>query len=152
MTLDLAGAHEAAYRRLIEAVGGGRDDEVDELLAAEFEDHNPTPGQPPGPAGFKEWMRAVRAAFPDLTATVQDVVAGSDRVAGRVRYRGTHGGTFLGLAATGCEVDFEAFHFARFRNEKIVEWWGTADLLGALHQIGAGISWPDGPGQPAVRV
>lgn len=152
MTLDPAGAYEAAYRRLMEAVSGGRDDEVDELLAAEFVDHNPTPGQPPGPTGFKEWMHAARAAFPDLTAMVQDVVAGSDRVAGRVRYRGTHGGTFLGLAATGREVDFEAFHFARFRNGKIVEWWGTADLLGALHQIGAGVSWPDDPGQPAVRV
>jgi predicted ester cyclase len=141
MTPDHA-AHEATYHRLMDAVGAGRDEEADELLAAEFVDHNPMPGQSSGPAGFKEWMRAARAAFPDLTATVQDVVAGSDLLAARVHYRGTHGGTFLGLAATGRRVDFEAFHFARFRDGRIVEWWGTADLLGALLQIGAVVSAP----------
>src|SRR5215218_2489822 len=92
MTLDHAGAHEATYRRLMAALTAGRDEEADELLAAEFVDHNPMPGQSPGPAGFKEWMGAARAAFPDLAATVEDVVAGDDRLAARVRYRGTHGG------------------------------------------------------------
>lgn len=150
MTLDHAGAHEATYRRLMEAVGAGRAEEADELLAAEFVDQNPMPGQSPGPAGFKEWMRAARAAFPDLTATVEDVVAGNDRIAARVRYRGTHGGTFLGIAATSTEVDFEAFHIARFQNSRVVEWWGTADLLGALLQIGAVVVAPDDPQQPAA--
>ena len=145
MTRDHVGAHEAAYRRLLEAVGTGRDEEADEVLAAEFVDHNPMPGQSPGPAGFKEWMRAVRAPFPDLTATVQDVVADRDRLAGRVRYRGTHGGAFLGIAATGRQVEFEAFHFVHFRDGRIVEWWGTADLLGALQQIGAVVSAPGDP-------
>jgi predicted ester cyclase len=150
MTLDHVGAHEATYRRLMEALGAGRDEEADEVLAAEFVDHNPMPNQPPGSAGFREWMRATRAVFPDLTVTVQDVVADRDRLAARVRYRGTHGGTFLGIAATGKEVDFEAFHFARFRNGSIVEWWGTADLLGALQQIGAVVSAPDDPRQHAA--
>ncbi len=150
MTLDHASAHEVTYRRLMQAVGAGRYQEADKLLAAEFVDHNPMPGQPPGPAGFKDWMRAARAAFPDLTATVQDLVASSERLAARVRYRGTHSGTFLGIAATGREVDFEAFHFARFRNGRIVEWWGTADLLGALRQIGAVVSAPDDPWEHAA--
>jgi predicted ester cyclase len=145
MARDQVSAQEAAYRRLMAAVGAGREDEVDEVIAAEFVDHNPSPGQPPGPAGFKQWLRSARAAFPDLTATVQDVVADADRLAGRVRYRGTHGGTFVGIAATGRAVDFEAYHFARFRNGRIVEWWGTADLLGALGQIGAGVSAPVDP-------
>src|SRR5687767_7867430 len=93
----------------MEAFCAGRDEEADELLPAEFVDHNPMPGQLSGPAGFKEWMRATRAVFPDLTATVQDVLADVDRLAARVRYRGTHGGPFLGIAATRRKVDFEAF-------------------------------------------
>jgi predicted ester cyclase len=145
MTMDRATAQEAAYHRLMAAVSAGRDEEVDELLAAEFVDHNPIPGQSPGPAGFKEWMHAARAAFPDLTATVHDVVTGVDRLAARVRYRGTHDGTFLGMAPTGRKVDFEAFHFVRSQNGRIAEWWGTADLLGALQQIGAVVSAPDNP-------
>ena len=138
-------ASEAAYRRLVAAVGAGREDEVAEVLAPEFVDHNPVPGQAPGPPGFVEWMRAARAAFPDLTATVQDVVTASDRLAGRVRYRGTHQGPFIGVAATGRSVEFEAFHLVRFWNGRVVEWWGTADLLGALQQIGAGIADPPRP-------
>ncbi len=137
-------APEAVYRRLMSAVGGGREAAVAGLLHAEFVDHNAMPGQSPGPAGFVEWMRAARAAFPDLTATVEDVVAGTDRLAGRVRYRGTHGGPFAGIAATERRVDFHAFHFVGFRDGRIVEWWGTADLLGALQQIGARITPPEG--------
>ena len=145
MTPDSARAHEATYRRLMDAVGAGREDEVEAVLAAEFVDHNPIPGQASGPAGFRQWLRAVRGAFPDLTATVQDVVAESDRLAGRVRYRGTHRGSFVGLAPTGREVDFEAFHFVRFRDSTIVEWWGTADLLTVVGQVGGGVVGPDGP-------
>jgi predicted ester cyclase len=147
MTLDRrAAALEAAYRRLMSEVGAGREDAVDELLDKAFVDHSPITDQAPGPDGFKQWMRAARAAFPDLTATVEDVVAGSDRVAGRVRYRGTHGGSFLGIAPTGRPIEFEAFHIAHFRAEKIVEWWGTADLLGALQQMGAAVTAPSDTG------
>jgi steroid delta-isomerase-like uncharacterized protein len=145
MVPDPVRAHEATYRRLMDAVGAGREDQVEGVLAAEFVDHNPIPGQAPGPAGFRQWLRAVRGAFPDLTATVQDVVAESDRLAGRVRYRGTHRGPFLGLAATGRAVDFEAFHFVRFRDQQIAEWWGTADLLTVVEQVGGRVSGPDGP-------
>jgi steroid delta-isomerase-like uncharacterized protein len=145
MALDTGGSSEAAYRRLMDAVGTGREDQLDEVLAPEFVDHNPIPGQSAGPAGFREWMHAARAAFPDLTATVEDVVTESDRLAGRVRYRGRHGGDFLGVPGTGRSVDFEAFHFVRFRNGRIAEWWGTADLLAALHQVGARVAAPAEP-------
>ncbi len=150
MTLDHAAAHEAAYRRLMEAVGSADEDVADAVLAPEFVDHNPMPGQPPAPAGFKDWMRAARAAFPDLTAAVEDVLTGDDRLAARGRYRGTHGGPLVGIAATGIRVDFEAFHFARFRNGMVTEWWGTADLLGALQQIGAVVTAPADPQQSSA--
>ncbi len=132
----------AAYRRLMSAVAADVESTVDELFDAEFVDHNPVPGQAPGPEGFKQWMRAARSAFPDLAATVADVVADSDRVAARVRYRGTHRGDFLAVPATGTTVEFEAFHVVRFRNGKVLEWWGTADLLGVLLQLGARIAPP----------
>ncbi len=134
--------HEAAYRRLMTAGAAEFDSVVDDLCDAEFVDHNPIPGQAPGPEGFKQWMRTARGAFSDLAATVEDVVAASDRVAGRVRYRGTHSGSLLGIAGTGRTVEFEAFHIVRFRDRQIVEWWGAADLLGTLQQLGAGITPP----------
>jgi steroid delta-isomerase-like uncharacterized protein len=119
------------------AVSTGDEQAVDEFLVPDFLDHNPVPGQAAGSAGFKQWMRTARTSFPDLQATVGDVVVEGDRVAGRVTYRGTHRGTLAGVPGTGRTVEFEAFHFMRFRDGRIAEWWGTADLLGALLQSGA---------------
>jgi predicted ester cyclase len=147
MTADsaVAAENEAAYRRAVDAISAGREDVLVELLDEGFIDHNPVPDQAPGPPGFAQWLRAVRAALPDLSATVEDVVVGSDRVAGRVRYRATHDGPLVGVPATNRPVDFEAFHIVRVRDGRITEWWGTADLLGALRQIGAQITAPGDP-------
>ncbi len=125
------------------AVEAGDEAALDDLLDARLVDHNPIPGQSPGRAGFKEWMRSARQSFPDLSAAVEDVVADGDRVAGRVRYQGTHRGSFAGIPPTGRTVEFEAFHIARFEGDVVVEWWGTADLFGALHQIGAHVVGQD---------
>src|SRR5829696_1455645 len=42
-----------------------------------------------------------------------------------------------GVAPTGQFVVFEAYHIARFKDGKVVEWWGTADVFGVLAQLGA---------------
>ncbi len=55
-----------------------------------FVDHNPPPGASPDIAGIKKAFAAVREAFPDFHATVEDVVSEGDRVAYRWTFRGTH--------------------------------------------------------------
>ena len=122
------------YRQVIEAVGRGAAAALDDLLATDVVDHNPLPEQRPGPPGFEDWMSAVRASFPDLTGTVEDVVAEGDRVAGRV---GTPSGDFLGVAPTARPVAFTAIHIVRIEHGRIAGWWGAANLLDALGQIGA---------------
>jgi steroid delta-isomerase-like uncharacterized protein len=129
--------HKAAYRRIIEAVNAGNFDSLDALFAADMVDHNPVPGQVPGLAGFKQWMATARRSFPDLRGTVGHVLAEGDLVAGRVTWRGTQAGPFAGAAPTGQSVAFEAYHIARFEGGKVAEWWGTADIFGALAQLGA---------------
>jgi steroid delta-isomerase-like uncharacterized protein len=81
-------------------------------------------------------MRYVRTAFPDVHVTVEDTLSQGDRVAGRVTWRGTHEGPLAGVPASGKPVQFTAIHIVRFENGKAAEWWGVADLLGALQQIG----------------
>jgi steroid delta-isomerase-like uncharacterized protein len=132
-------AHNVAvYRRVFEAVNRGDEAALDDLVTADVLDHNPIPGQGPGVAGFKQWMRYVRAAFPDVHVTVEDTLSQGDRVAGRVTWRGTHHGPLAGVAGSGKPVQFTAIHIVRFVNGKTAEWWGVADLLGALQQIEAG--------------
>jgi predicted ester cyclase len=136
---------KASYRRIIEAISKGDPGPLDGLMAPDIVDHNPVPNQAPGLDGFKQWMAAVRTTFPDLEGTVEDVLAEGDRVAARVTWRGMQRGDFAGMSATNKPVSFAAIHIVRFSRGLAVEWWGTADLLGALQQIGATISGPEGP-------
>jgi len=129
--------HKAAYRRIIEAVNAGDFDALDALFAADMVDHNTIPDQVPGLAGFKQWMATARCSFPDLRGTVEHVVAEGDLVAGRVIWRGTQAGLFAGVAPTDQFVAFEAYHIARFEGGRVTEWWGNADIFGALTQLGA---------------
>jgi steroid delta-isomerase-like uncharacterized protein len=130
------------YRRIIDAVGRGDAESLDGLMAPDIVDHNPMPDQAAGRDGFKQWMATARAAFPDLRGTVEDLIAEGDRVAARMTWHGTHRGEFIGLAPTGKRVSFSAFHLVRIRQGRAIEWWGTADLFGALQQVGATISGP----------
>ncbi len=130
------------YRRVFDAVNRGDETALDDLLTEDVLDHNPIPGQAPGIPGFIQWLRYVRAAFPDAHVTVEDTVSRDDRVAGRVTWRGTHHGPLMGSAGSGRPVECTAIHIVRFENGKAAEWWGVADLMGALLQIGAQIAPP----------
>jgi predicted ester cyclase len=126
-----------SYTAIIAAISARDDRRLDRLIAEDVIDHNPAPNQPPGLAGFKYWAATAYEAFPDLTGTVEDILVEGEKVAGRVTWRGTHQGRFVGVAGTGKVVEFPAFHIVRFANNRAVEWWGTADLLGALTRVGA---------------
>ena len=77
-----------------------------------------------------------RSAFPDLTVTVQDIVAEGDKVAVRVVTRGTHQGELMGVAATSRTVTVDEQHFVRISNRKLVEHWGVEDNLWMMQQLG----------------
>lgn len=130
------------YRRIIEAISRDDPGALDGLMEPDIVDHNAIPKQAPGLDGFKQWMVAVRTSFPDLEGSVDDVLAEGDRVAARVTWRGTHRGDFAGVRPTNKLVSFAAFHVVHFSGGRAIEWWGTADLLGALQQIGATIFGP----------
>jgi steroid delta-isomerase-like uncharacterized protein len=140
MSQDLGA--KATYRRIIDAINRGDPDSFDDLMAADMVDHNPMPNQAPGREGFKDWVVAARGSLPDLNGTVEDAVEEGDRVAARVTWQGTHRGEWVGIPPTNRPVSFEAFHLVRFSQGRAAEWWGTADLLGAIQQLGASVTPP----------
>ncbi|MFQ5859851.1 MAG: ester cyclase, partial [Anaerolineae bacterium] len=109
---------------------------VDELVAADFVDHNPDPGQPPGPEGWKQSATVSRAGFPDLQVTIEDMVAEGDRVTLRLKGSGTHTGEFAGIPPTGNQFSAGWVDVVRVEDGKIAERWGQFDALGFLTQLG----------------
>jgi steroid delta-isomerase-like uncharacterized protein len=85
----------------------------------------------------KKRYHAFREAFPDIEATLHDVVAQGDSVAVRYTLEGTHQGSFAGAPATGKRVTLSGMSIFHCADGKIVEVWGCADSLGFLRQLGA---------------
>ena len=86
-------------------------------------------------------MLLLFAAFPDWHTTIEDLIAEGDKVVVRMMQRGTHQGTFFGLAATGKQVTVAGIAIFRLRNGQIVEEWLITDQLGAMQQLGARAGW-----------
>ena len=74
---------------------------LDGVLASNFVEHNPFPEQPPGPEGMKELIGMMRATFPDMALTTEDMIAEGDKVVNRWSATGTHQGEFMGLPGDG---------------------------------------------------
>jgi predicted ester cyclase len=84
----------------------------------------------------KQRLAGLRAAFPDVYVTIDDLIAEGDRVAFCMTLRGTHQGQFQGIAPTGKPVTVFAFDVVRIENGKFIEHWGGPDLLNLLQQLG----------------
>src|SRR5688500_3171916 len=87
--------------------------------------------------GYKGFMSALLAAFPDSRFLVDDVIAEGDKVAVRHRLQGTHQAEFQGIPATDKHVEVGGIVIFRIENGMIAEAWLNADLMGMLQQLGA---------------
>ena len=128
--------NKAVLRRLYEEVWSqGNLATVDELLAVDYVLHDPA-HLVRGPEGFKAYVSAFRAAFPDLHATIEDQIAEEGKVAMRFTVRATHRGEFQGLPPTNRQVILTGIDIQRIADGKIVENWVNLDALGMLQQLG----------------
>jgi steroid delta-isomerase-like uncharacterized protein len=135
----LGEAAKAVVRRNTEEVQGGGNFEVfEELFADDFLDHTPQPGRTPDKDGARQLYKILRTAFPDFHADIHWQLADGDRVTTYKTYHGTHRGEFLGVAATGHQIQFETVDVMRVRNGKITEHWAWPTLSLAQHRRLAG--------------
>ena len=78
----------------------------------------------------------MRHAFPDLRAHIEDIFGAEDKVAVRLRFRGTHSGEFLGFPATGRAVEYVSHEFYRIAGGLVVaEEWICSDTATLLRQL-----------------
>ncbi|MEU9387900.1 ester cyclase [Streptomyces sp. NPDC048279] len=130
-------ANITAQTAFAEAVVTGNLDAFDQIVAANSVDHDPAPGQGPGPEGYKDMFGALREAFPDLNVEVEHLLATDDELAFAYVISGTHLGPLMGRPATGRKVHYRGMQISRFDGDgKLVERWGSSDELGMLRQLG----------------
>lgn len=119
-----------------EVFNTGQLDQVDTLIAAEYIDHNPIgPGGESGIEGFKQTVRALRFAFPDLRFTVLQMIVNGDTVVTRTTMEGRHKNSFMGLDPTDKPVTISGFDIFRIDNGVVAERWGTLDGLTLMQQL-----------------
>jgi len=120
---------------LTEALHGGDVAELYELLSPEFVSHFPGIPQPMNREQYIQFNNAVMVAFPDFRQTVEDMIAEGNKVALRMRGRGTHKGVFQGVSPTGKQFEITGMAIRRIVNDKIVEEWANPDQLGLMQQL-----------------
>ena len=110
---------------------------ADDIYAPDYVGHDPSnPEDIKGLEAAKQAASDYRKAFPDLRVTVEDLIAEGDKVAARLRFRGTHRGEMDGIAPTSRHVDCTGIVISRIEEGKIAEDWANFDDLGMMQQLG----------------
>ena len=131
----------AAQQAFGEAVNSGDLDAFDQLVAPDAVDHDPAPGQSPGPNGYKSFFGEMRTAFPDLHVQVEHLVADDENVAFAYTLTGTHKGPFQGHEPTGKQISVRGVQVSKFDElGMLVERWGSSDEMTLMNQLGIGAS------------
>jgi steroid delta-isomerase-like uncharacterized protein len=129
--------NKAVVRGYIAELSKGNLAIIDELLSADFVDHDALPGVPAGREGIKRLIGLFYSAFSDLQFSLEEMLAEGDKVVVRGAIRGTHTGTFQGMPATGRRISVGAIDIWRVVDGKQAEHWGFPDRLGMMQQLGA---------------
>jgi len=124
--------NEAVTRRWFTEGWTTNADLADEVFDTEFA----TNGIVVGIEGPRSTVLRRLDGFPDLSTVIEDVVATGDMVVIRVLWRGTHTGSYAGLAPTGKHVSVRVISMWRFERGKVVENWTLQDQFGLLQQVG----------------
>ena len=111
-------------------------DIIDEVYTPDLVWHEPDQDIR-GSEEAKQFLSMYQTAFPDLNATVEDVIAEGDKVVTRWTVRGTHQGEIEEFGPpTGKQVELQGISIHRIEGGKIVEEWNRYDNLSLLQQLG----------------
>jgi steroid delta-isomerase-like uncharacterized protein len=108
---------------------------VDQNFERTYRGHDPLLGEI-NCDQLKKEVQMYRAAFPDMTCKVDELIAAADKVLVRWTMRGTHKGPLLGRAPTGRKVEVQGLTVVTFRNGKIAEDYSQWDVLHLFQELG----------------
>jgi predicted ester cyclase len=85
----------------------------------------------------RQWVEPFRAAFPDFSMEIVDLVAEEEKVAAHFRCSGTHLGEWMGRPPSGRRFqDVDEIYIFRVRDGKLTDATGVEDNLSRMRQLG----------------
>ena len=139
-TFALVGANRELGRAFVEDLENAQTAQgfmtsLSTLISPRYIQHNPL--VPPGRDGLATFLQALKKSFPDGSATLRESFATTDRVVARWTFTGRlTGDPFVGITATGQELEFDIMDFWTLSNGQLFEHWDELDWTRALVQLG----------------
>ena len=133
---ELEEQNKELVKREWEAWSKGDFETFKELLAPDYVYF--VPSRNTKPMSLEETIELVKMlhnAFPDITYSVEELIAEGDKVMSRFIVRGTHKGEYQGIPATGNKIEHSGIMITRIENGKIVEEKEEVDRLGVMMQL-----------------
>ncbi len=129
--------NKAVIRAFVEdVINRGRLERADDLVAKDFVELDPLPGQQQGREGLKEIIGVIRTAFPDIHWVMEEMVAEGELVFSRFTWSGTHRGTLFGIPATGKRVTVAGMVLDRVVEGTMVESRILMNNMALMQQLG----------------
>ena len=125
--------NKALVRHVVELWNRRDMDAFFKLLAPEYVEHLPS-----GDISLeqlKKYAPKFFAAFPDISITINDMVAEGDKVAVLVNWRATHKGEYMGIPPTGKKIDITVAMIIKIVGGRWMEFWNVTDIR-LMQQLG----------------
>ena len=85
---------------------------------------------------LKQHIVEAEAAFPRYELIAEDLIAEGNKVVVRFNLHATHQGNFMGIPATGREINVPGIIIYHIADNKIVEHWMQIDSAAMMQQLG----------------
>ncbi len=124
--------NKALIRRMYELIN--KREPYYDLLVPGFVVHGTT-----GDMSYEEnrqFDAMMQAAFANYTMTLDNMIGEGDKVAFQVHITMTHTGPLMGIAPTGKTVEITNTYIVGILDNKIAEWWGTAEFSRVAQELG----------------
>ena len=119
-------------RRFMDHVWGeSRFDLLPDLIAPDYVAHLPI-GDHYGPDGVRIDIAGYRAAIPDLSVEIEELLRAGNTVVRRFTLRGTQRGYLLGRDGQDRPVRLAGIALDRLESGKLIESWVVISLLGVV--------------------
>jgi serine phosphatase RsbU (regulator of sigma subunit)/predicted ester cyclase len=127
--------NKALVRRFFEAQAKGDLAALKEMMAPDFVDHNPLPGQAQGREGYLQSVAEDSATFSEVHNVFEEQLVDGEKVISRISTRALHDrGEYFGLMPAGKELEVTSITIHRIVGGRIAEEWSQGSGLAEMTQ------------------